>query len=97
MMLYVENPIPKRIKTSLMLTCLSPLLTGMKPQSSNRTINKRNLGRENIRKETPISFVFLLVTSFNPSRTGCRVPMKDLLFGPIRDCPNPRIFRSNRV
>jgi len=39
----------------------------------------------------------LLVNNLIASAAGCKSPQEPTLFGPIRICLNPRIFRSIRV
>jgi len=38
-----------------------------------------------------------LLSNFNPSKIGCRIPFILVLFTPIRVCLKPRTFRSNNV
>lgn len=38
-----------------------------------------------------------LLSNFNPSRSGCKIPFNLVLFTPIRVWLSPRTFRSNNV
>lgn len=39
----------------------------------------------------------IFLKSFKPSKTGCTIPIKKILFGPIRFCENLSTFRSIKV
>ena len=75
------------------------------PENFKGTINQFNKikNKLTIGQITKINFIDIgeklnsFINNFTASLKGCKIPLKEVLFGPLRSCDKPKIFRSNKV